>query len=230
MIKDLKKVKITMVLLFLVLLAFIFVALNIGRGLSRGLSSRDQLFDLLALMTLLIISVFQFIQIQRILSIEKKSSTDVTGIHNKASFEFKMEGLNNNDSDLNLAIISFDLNNLKKTNDTKGHQVGDAMIKGFATLLVQNFPNADAFRTGGDEFVVVMENTTKDNVEKSLNALENATNKHNAAGKINISYAVGYAISEKHNYLLPDELLHLSDGRMYERKQYMKAHGLCEMR
>lgn len=54
------------------------------------------------------------------------------------------------------AIIVFDLNDLKLTNDTKGHDAGDTLIIDSANLIREFFPEADLYRYGGDEFALVL--------------------------------------------------------------------------
>ncbi|MEE3480522.1 MAG: GGDEF domain-containing protein [Lachnospiraceae bacterium] len=230
MLKELRHVKVTMTVLLLLLVATTFIILNLSAGMQAGLTASEQVFGFLAIAIMIVICVLQFTQIERVLSIERASSTDVTGIQNKSAFEDRMEKLNAMDSSLGVALISFDLNNLKKTNDTYGHVAGDLMIKSFATALANISSAASVYRTGGDEFVVVMENATEDMVKDFCRKLEEKTNAINEKGKVNLSYAQGYAISLKNNYSTPDELREISDQNMYERKQYMKAHGLCNMR
>ena len=56
----------------------------------------------------------------------------------------------------------FDLNNLKRANDTYGHAVGDQLITNFARLLRNAIPAKDFVgRYGGDEFIAIITQTTK---------------------------------------------------------------------
>lgn len=58
------------------------------------------------------------------------------------------------------SVLMFDLDNLKKINDSKGHHVGDEAIRAVADLLRLNLRKTDfACRLGGDEFVVTLPNT-----------------------------------------------------------------------
>jgi len=59
-------------------------------------------------------------------------------------------------------ILTFDLNNLKQTNDSLGHEYGDKLIITFANLLAQTFSDYGTVgRTGGDEFVVLLPDVKK---------------------------------------------------------------------
>ncbi|MCL2916939.1 GGDEF domain-containing protein [Shewanella litorisediminis] len=56
-----------------------------------------------------------------------------------------------------LSLIILDLDNFKQLNDTHGHQFGDAVLRQFGALVKSAIRNTDqAFRIGGDEFVVLV--------------------------------------------------------------------------
>lgn len=56
-----------------------------------------------------------------------------------------------------LSIVILDLDNFKTLNDVHGHQFGDTVLADFGRLLTKSIRNTDqAFRVGGDEFVVVV--------------------------------------------------------------------------
>ena len=58
------------------------------------------------------------------------------------------------------SILMFDLDNLKRINDSKGHHVGDDAIRAVANILRSTLRKTDcACRLGGDEFVVALPNT-----------------------------------------------------------------------
>lgn len=59
-----------------------------------------------------------------------------------------------------ISILMFDLDNLKKINDSRGHHVGDEAIQAVADILRLTLRKTDcACRLGGDEFVVILPNT-----------------------------------------------------------------------
>jgi diguanylate cyclase (GGDEF)-like protein len=60
-----------------------------------------------------------------------------------------------------IAVAYIDLDGFKKINDTLGHQQGDAALKAVATLLAKSSRESDVVaRIGGDEFVVMLPNTS----------------------------------------------------------------------
>ncbi|SHI81150.1 diguanylate cyclase (GGDEF) domain-containing protein [Dethiosulfatibacter aminovorans DSM 17477] len=62
---------------------------------------------------------------------------------------------------LPVSIIMADMNNLKLINDAFGHHKGDQLIKDAAEYLIRNFRDEDiVIRWGGDEFLILMPNTS----------------------------------------------------------------------
>ncbi|HOT50969.1 MAG TPA: GGDEF domain-containing protein [Candidatus Hydrogenedentes bacterium] len=61
-----------------------------------------------------------------------------------------------------LTMISIDVDNFKKCNDTLGHQAGDRVLKTLGRLIRKNIrANTDSgFRCGGDEFAIIASNAT----------------------------------------------------------------------
>ena len=97
----------------------------------------------------------------------RSSGFDVAGVHDKKSLEKKLQQLQNADDTLNVGVMMFDLNNLKKINDTYGHEQGDVFIQTFAAYLTRILTE-DSFlaRFGGDEFVIVQSHATWSQLEQ----------------------------------------------------------------
>jgi diguanylate cyclase (GGDEF)-like protein len=73
------------------------------------------------------------------------------------------------------SLIYFDLNHLKKTNDTYGHAAGDAMLAHFADVLLTQVRDSDSVgRLGGDEFAVLLSHANQDQALKKADALAEA--------------------------------------------------------
>ncbi len=81
----------------------------------------------------------------------------LTGLLNRRGLQAAMLSLRK--EDLPLAVCLFDLDDLKKVNDTRGHDTGDRMLRAFADLLRRQTRSEDIqCRYGGDEFMVVLKN------------------------------------------------------------------------
>ena len=159
--------------------------------------------------------------------VDSMAYTDVTGINNKLAYQNHIIRLNNADDTFLVGVIMFDLNNLKRVNDTLGHEMGDRYIESFSAILagVQN-ERISAYRIGGDEFCVILEKTNAVEIHQILDSLERKINVYNEKNNIKISYAKGYEISTREHYYLMEELTKRADSRMYENKRLMKGKRL----
>ena len=96
----------------------------------------------------------------------RSSGFDVAGVHDKKSLEKKLQQLQNADDTLNVGVMMFDLNNLKKINDVYGHMAGDRALRNLGTLLSRYTANGIACRLGGDEFLLFLPDISAENVSK----------------------------------------------------------------
>ena len=67
----------------------------------------------------------------------------------------------------------FDIDNLKKINDTNGHKAGDKVLKLMGDTLIANNDNSLCCRLGGDEFLFFMKNVTKSEAEAKVQKIIN---------------------------------------------------------
>lgn len=151
--------------------------------------------------------------------------TDVmTNLRNRSAFQVYMEELDARKNNIkNIWLIIFDLNNLKITNDHLGHHAGDEIIVDMAKILKVVFePIGCAFRTGGDEFVVILENITEKEITKYEKDLNKLLKMRNEKAISNISVAYGYDrynANEDHNLY---DLYMRADKKMYINKYKQK--------
>ncbi len=156
----------------------------------------------------------------------KSAYTDeLTQIHNR---RYCMEYINKirETEDLNYTIICFDLNDLKKTNDTYGHTRGDILIKSAAEAIQETFEaHGMVARIGGDEFISILHTTVNEEITRLLAQFQAAVERKNREiTNLNMSIAYGYASCsmQEHNI---DKVYQMADDRMYEKKKQMKSAG-----
>jgi diguanylate cyclase (GGDEF)-like protein len=157
-------------------------------------------------------------------ALEKMAYSDVlTGIYNRRKCEEAMDEIDST-KNKNFAIISFDLNNLKITNDTLGHEKGDLLLKSFASVLDEVFGGyATVGRMGGDEFIVIFTNTALINIGFLLERLNRRVEKVNERyTDLGISVAYGCCSSRDYPGRSAREIYRVADSLMYERKIAMK--------
>lgn len=91
--------------------------------------------------------------------LERSANTDaLTGLGNMRAFQKAAPAAA---ADPNLSFLSIDLNSFKAVNDQLGHQAGDDVLIEFAdylTIHAELLGSTRIFRTGGDEFAVIIEN------------------------------------------------------------------------
>ena len=112
------------------------------------------------------------------------------------------------------SITMIDLNNLKVTNDTLGHEKGDALIIAVCDTIKKTFLKSEIYRVGGDEFVVLSEGEDLENVKN----LEKAFKKTSAS----INAAIGVAIFNPKLDNNVEDTFKRADRKMYENKKQMK--------
>lgn len=112
------------------------------------------------------------------------SENDIlTGVHNRNAMNRRLLALKAENR--SLGIIYVDLNNLKWTNDTYGHSVGDSRLRDMSALMKSVCPPQDIYRLGGDEFVAFLDGADEDSFEKTIE------NFRKAAKSRSIHVAVG---------------------------------------
>ena len=158
--------------------------------------------------------------------LERRALHDpLTGLLNRhALFEFlkkEVEKLKRK-RDETLYVVFLDLDNFKSVNDIYGHKKGDQVLKEVAYLLKKHFRNYDfVSRFGGDEFIVVLRDIPKEEMEKILNQLQKRIKEIFSKFKLSISYGIA-EVSESNNSI--DKLISLADKRMYEMKNRKKLN------
>lgn len=147
----------------------------------------------------------------------------ISGIKNRVAFEKEIESICK-DQCSDAAIVVFDLNNLKRTNDTIGHKAGDDLINKSAKILTESFRGVgNSYRIGGDEFCVICKNATKEIVENSLFELEKITSEINKKNSNALILAYGYELYEKNKNKDIYDVFHIADQKMYEHKAKLKG-------
>ena len=127
----------------------------------------------------------------------------------------------------NLAVMMLDLNGLKYVNDTYGHDAGDRMIFDFANILRNTLPPGSVIcRWGGDEFAVMLMDSSPEAMEQYAGQLKQAAQRHNDSGNPPFIYfAAGWALASEFPELSREELLNRADERMYqEKRQWYTEH------
>lgn len=115
-------------------------------------------------------------------------------------------------------VIFTDLNGLKQKNDSGGHEAGDDLLKNAALLLKKHFEDYEIYRSGGDEFVVLVPDCAKDKFDSKVAAL-----RAESGCGAPVCLAIGADWSDK-----PDDLrrcMRNADEAMYaDKNKFYKEH------
>ena len=149
----------------------------------------------------------------------------LTGLLNRRGLQAAMNSLRA--EELPLAVCLFDLDDLKKANDSHGHETGDRMIRAFADLLRRHTRERDIqCRYGGDEFMVVLKRLNDaETVMKKGTDICRAFQSYLAAEQLPVSCSGGIALCGK-NEKPSAALIERADQALYRAKRENKG-GCC---
>jgi len=140
----------------------------------------------------------------------------LTGLYNRRFFEEEMKRLDTS-RNYPLTIIMADLNGLKLTNDAFGHYEGDRLLKQTAKLLKTYLRAEDiAARWGGDEFAILMPQTSSEDAEKIVQRIILGGNKLNPEKGI-LSIAFGWE-TKTDNTVELEHVFKNAEEYMYKNK------------
>jgi len=149
---------------------------------------------------------------------------DLTGLYNRRGF--LILGMQNlklaSRTGYSLLLFFVDIDQFKHVNDSLGHIEGDAFLICCAEVLKSTFRDSDIIaRIGGDEFVILAQETSEQSSEAIFHRLESAlrllNEKVDSPHKLALS--VGVARFDPQNPVSLGELLSVADREMFERKR-----------
>ncbi|MGV8981450.1 cache domain-containing protein [Clostridium sp.] len=117
-----------------------------------------------------------------------------------------------------LCLILYDIDHFKKINDTYGHQVGDQVLKHISKIITDNIGEDNyAGRFGGEEFLVILKNTTKENGLKIANRIRvEIGNAH--IDLIDVPVTISGGLISSTYMMTSEEMIKKADDHLYEAK------------
>ncbi|MBU2879424.1 MULTISPECIES: GGDEF domain-containing protein [Alteromonadaceae] len=151
---------------------------------------------------------------------ELATSDPLTGAGNRRAMEEKLLDViafQRREQSLPVSLILMDLDNFKKVNDAYGHAKGDDILKAFVETIEKRIRSTDKlYRFGGEEFVIIAENTPLKDAIKLAEQFRFAIENEGWLAKHNITISVGTAKYEPHETAF--EWLGRADRAMYQAK------------
>lgn len=121
-----------------------------------------------------------------------------------------------------LTCLMIDIDHFKEINDTFGHQAGDQVLKEAASCIQANIREVDTLaRWGGEEFVVLSPNTSKENAMRAAERILNSisVNAFTTIGSRSLTVSIGIAGIPDSEIDTTEKLIHAADLAMYEAKR-----------
>lgn len=149
-----------------------------------------------------------------------------THLLNRRAFEEDKGKLAFGQLDTDFTYMTADLNGLKWANDNLGHAAGDELIRGAADCLRETFSEyGQVYRIGGDEFAVIMK-LPEQKLAGAMEAFEDRMNAWQGETVKSLSVSYGYVTSREFPSENLQELIRISDERMYAAKdEYYRRTG-----
>ena len=150
----------------------------------------------------------------------------LTGVKSKHAFAMREKELDEHIGSGEaepFAVVVCDVNGLKYANDTQGHKAGDEYIKSAARLIYELFDHSQVFRTGGDEFVVIMTGRDYERRQEIVRELDRRSEENIQLDQVVVSAGLSdYRKGEDEEF---HQIFGRADDRMYARKQALKNMG-----
>ncbi|NLJ56024.1 MAG: diguanylate cyclase [Firmicutes bacterium] len=141
----------------------------------------------------------------------------LTGLHNRYFMQEKIKKLDTDKLQLPVSVIMADLNGLKLINDTCGHSAGDKELQRTARLLKKSCRKKDFIaRWGGDEFIILLPQTTLAEAEHVCKRITDNCRKTHVKG-VPVSISLGVATKNSINKSLA-KALNKAENNMYVQK------------
>lgn len=164
--------------------------------------------------------------------------TDVmTGVGNKTAYLETVRAIDKKISEgtADFVAIFCDINALKVINDNYGHEIGDKLIVDSAVVLKQTFGSDHIYRIGGDEFIIILENTPETELAELFEKLSEELKKANAVEhryEVDVSFSVGYSrflpgedTKFKHVFKRADQSMYRNKEQFYKDNADIPRRG-----
>ena len=199
-------------------LLLIEAAFMVDRYISLGVSVR---FFVSLGLTIIIINITQSVIRDLQLKLWEQTITDsLTGAFNRRHMELRLaEAIEASRRRAAAAsLLMMDLDHFKKINDTFGHEAGDRVLKGFVVLVNRRSRKLDIlFRAGGEEFVLLLPDTTAPDAVKLAEALRMGVGRAGLLDDRPVTVSIGVAGLDPSDSI--DSWLKNADDALYSAKK-----------
>ena len=150
----------------------------------------------------------------------KDPLTNVKNVNAYTEVKAVYEELIKNKAVKELGIMVFDLNDLKKVNDTQGHDAGDRYLQESAKLICDVLKHSPVYRIGGDEFAALLEGEDYNNRNAHVDSFMRIAEYNVKNGGPIVSCGMDIYDPEKDKGF--EDIFYRADSKMYECKKNLK--------
>ena len=152
----------------------------------------------------------------------------MTGMKNNAAYILAVKELEDKISHgeyLQFGVVVLDVNSLKYVNDNYGHDAGNDLIRRGVGMMCSVFRNSTVYRTGGDEFIIILEGadySNRDELSRIFDKLVRSEMINLGDEKFHVSVAYGIGIFEPGKDSAYKDVFKRADAAMYVNKEIIK--------
>ena len=160
------------------------------------------------------------LEVMRNEAIKASEHDSLTGILNRRAFLRAAEYLLllKERAPIPLVFIFADLDNFKAVNDQFGHEMGDKVLQRFSNMAQSSFRKSDIIaRYGGDEFVMILTNTSPEDAELTVRKLQCEFRDWARNNGLPVGFSFGLEIAQEGRNNLGD-ILRQADAALYDAK------------
>ena len=146
----------------------------------------------------------------------------LTGVKNKHAYLETEASIDHNIAENRqppFAIVMMDVNDLKKVNDTYGHQAGDQYLQEACRIICDTFKHSPVFRIGGDEFTAIVLGNDYASADELIKSFEERSAEAVRSGGVVIACGMAKFAGDT----CVDTVFDRADHKMYENKTYLKS-------
>ena len=147
----------------------------------------------------------------------------LTGVGSKLAYDRQVTKLTEElrRGEARFGIVMIDMNDLKKLNDTYGHERGNIAIRRTCAVICEVFAHSPVYRFGGDEFIVIVKDRDYDHIGELVEQFRSLAQASGGQPWEKVDASIGYALYDGEDTV--DDVFRKADYRMYEQKKEMKT-------
>lgn len=162
-------------------------------------------------------------EVERELLKESMLYDELTGAYNRKALHEELRRLEQSAPSAPLVFGIADIDHFKAVNDLYGHHVGDLCLVEFACVLCEYFGESSIFRYGGDEFCLILRNTTASSAEQLCERAQLRLRRVEFEGVPGLKPTVCFGLTEYNDPDSVSRLFNQADEALYEAKKVRNA-------